>query len=561
MKQTDGYDKLRGGYYTPKPIASFIADWAIRTPADSVLEPSCGDGSFLGAIVGRIARLGATRDHVARNVLGIEIDRREAKKAKETGASVVCDDFFTYYGNAIDGKLKFDAVLGNPPFIRYQNFTEKYRKIAFSLMNKHGFHPNRLTNIWIPFLMLACKALKPGGRVGMVIPAELFQVDYAAEARQFLGAFFDSLTIVTFKKLVFDDIQQEVVLLLGENGGVRRGIRVVELDGSADLNGRVHECLRDTEVKKLDHGKEKWVKYYLTNKELSLLDQLNADPRISSASDLYEINVGLVSGENDFFVMNEDAVKRNRLEKSVAPIISRTDQVKGILLTPDDYKHLVRSGKNVFLFTPDDLEPSAEELRYIEWGEAQGYSQNYKCRIRPKWYCIPQSWTPDAFLTRQVHMYPRIVLNEKKALATDTLHKVRFHAGISGRTVASAFLNAYTFAFSETLGRSYGGGVLTFEPGEMRRMRIPMSMADHLDADRIDDWQRKGQIGKILEYTDDVLLRNGLNLSSDEISSLHDIWIKMRDRRMRRKNQGRKPQMREAVPPSRKWMTLLETGV
>ena len=48
----------------------------------------------------------------------------------------------------------------------------------------------------------------------MVIPAELFQVDYAAEARQFLSDFFDKLTLVTFKRLVFDDIQHVVFLLL-----------------------------------------------------------------------------------------------------------------------------------------------------------------------------------------------------------------------------------------------------------------------------------------------------------------------------------------------------------
>ena len=85
--------------------------------------------------------------------------------------------------------------------------------MAFTLMNKYGFKPNRLTNIWLPFSQLSPRvmSLKPEWlRLGMVIPAELFQVDYAAEARQFLSGFFDRLTIITFKQLVFDDIRQEV---------------------------------------------------------------------------------------------------------------------------------------------------------------------------------------------------------------------------------------------------------------------------------------------------------------------------------------------------------------
>lgn len=541
MKPIEGYNKLRGGYYTPDKISEFISEWAIRSSTDTVLEPSCGDGSFLSAITDRLQVLGTTEGQIKQNVIGIELDDIEAEKSAKYGTTVICEDFFTYYKEFIDGKTQFDVIVGNPPFIRYQNFTEQYRKTAFSLMNKHGFHPNRLTNIWLPFLLLSCKALKPGGRVGMVIPAELFQVDYASEARQFLSTYFDNLTLVTFKRLVFDDIQQEVILLLGERGCSQQGIRVVELEGLDDFIEQGQRCLGTAEVKKLDHSKDKWVKYYLSNEELDLLNRLNSDSRISSATDLYEVNVGLVSGENDFFVINQEVVEEHELQNSVIPIISRSEQAKGIRLTEDDYSNLVRLGKKVFFFAPGNLdidELTDVQLKYIQWGERKGFSKNYKCRIRPKWYHVSQTWRADAFLLRQVHLYPRMILNEKNALVTDTLHKVRFLEGIQGKFVAAAFLNTYTFALSETIGRSYGGGVLTFEPGEMRKMRIPMIMADQLDVDKIDRWQRDGEIDKILEYTDQILLRDGLNLSDHEIELLHSIWNKMRDRRMTRKNQS-----------------------
>ncbi|MEG0835596.1 MAG: class I SAM-dependent methyltransferase [Anaerovoracaceae bacterium] len=543
MKPIEGYNKLRGGYYTPEIISGFIAEWAIRNPSDAVLEPSCGNGSFLSAITNRLEMLGATGKQINQNVIGIELDEIEARKSEQYGTTVICEDFFTYYEKNIDAKTQFDAILGNPPFIRYQNFSEEYRKIAFSLMNKYGFQPNRLTNIWLPFLLLSCKALKPGGRVGMVIPAELFQVDYAAEARQFLSTYFDSLTLVTFKRLVFDDIQQEVILLLGEQGSSMQGIRVVELDGLTALIKQGHICLETAEVKQIDHNKDKWVKYYLSSEELELLNQLNHDPRIANATDLFEVNVGLVSGENDFFVINQKMVAENHIEDSVVPIISRSEQVKGVRLTDDDYSKLVALGKRVFLFAPGNVDGgdlSEAQLKYIQWGENQEYNKNYKCRIRPKWYHVSQTWKADAFLVRQAHLYPRMILNEKNAFVTDTLHKVRFREGTLGQCVAAAFLNTYTFALSETIGRSYGGGVLTFEPGEMRKIRIPMNMAERLDLRIIDDWQRVGEIDKILKYTDDVLLRDGLNLSDCEINLLHSIWNKMRGRRMARKNQKSK---------------------
>ena len=71
-------------------------------------------------------------------------------------------------------------------------------------------------------------------------------------------------------------------------------------------------------------------------------------------------------------------------------------------------------------------------------------------------------------------------------------------------------------------------------PSAVRQLRIPMRMAERLDFQKIDDLQRKGEIDKILEYTDSVLLREGLGLSGDEIKILHDIWDKLRNKRLNR---------------------------
>ena len=535
MKPIEGRDKLRGGYYTPPDITNFIVKWAIRAPQDTVLEPSCGDGRFLAAI----QKQDATYSNIpTRDVTGVELDSVEAKKASLFGYSIINDDFFSFYQRAIDGNKKYDVVIGNPPFIRYQSFDEKYRAIAFSLMKRHGFHPNRLTNIWLPFLLLSCEALNETGRIGMVIPAELFQVDYAAEARNFLSSFFDSIVLITFKNLVFNNIQQEVILLLGEKKSIRHGIRIVELDGLNDLNQYGLSCLNKAENKDLDHGNEKWTKYFLSNKELAILRKMNSDSRIANACDLYEVNVGLVSGENDFFLSNWNNVITHNLQDSFKPIISRAEQVRGVSLSEEEYNKLKHTDKRVSIFMPEDspfekLEKSVQE--YIRWGEQNGFNKNFKCRMRKRWYIVPNSWTADAFLIRQANLYPKMILNPIGALVTDTLHKVRFHKGINGQSVVSAFLNTYTLALSETLGRSYGGGVLTFEPGEMRRLRIPMQGAEKINIQIIDNLQRAGKIEEILAYTDEILLYDGLGMNKRDVALLHSIWNKMRERRLQRK--------------------------
>ena len=54
MKSKKSFDKLRGGYYTPQAITEFICKWIINKNTKKILEPSCGDGNFLKAIVERI---------------------------------------------------------------------------------------------------------------------------------------------------------------------------------------------------------------------------------------------------------------------------------------------------------------------------------------------------------------------------------------------------------------------------------------------------------------------------------------------------------------------------
>jgi len=530
VKKILGYDKLRGGYYTPKPIADFIVQWAIRRADDTILEPSCGDGSFIQSVVANGGN--------PKNITGVELDPVESGKAKRHGATIINEDFFTFYLREIQDKCHYDVVLGNPPFIRSQNFDEQYRQKAFSLMEVEGLHPNRLTNIWIPFLVLSTCALQPRGRLGMVIPAEVMQVDYAAEVRQYLSEQYDSLTIVTFKKLLFPNAQQEVVLLLGEKTAEKKGIRTIEVDDAEALS-TLDLSREDFEVKQLDHNTEKWTQYYLTNSEISLIRALRGNSQICSANELFDVNVGIVSGENDFFLLNEDTRGEYGLnEEHLTPIVGRADQLRGINFSNEDFDQLIACGRKVYLFSPADNEYSAlskNEQSYIEFGVKQGYNSGYKCRIRKKWYIVPRTWKADAFMLRQVNKYPRIVFNNTDAQNTDTLHKIRFREQVDGHAVTAAFLNSFTLALCEIVGRSYGGGVLTFEPGEVRKLMIPMVGSSKLDFELIDRLAKENQIEEILNYTDRILLEEHLNLSHEEVLLLRGVWDRLSNRRIERK--------------------------
>ena len=113
--------KLRGGYYTPLDLAAFLADWVGEIKPKRILEPSCGDGVFFDAIA-------KVKGFKNAHLVGFELDSVEAKKAKLRAREVgieqleLHDEDFLRWAipRMKNERVRFDAVLGNPPFVRYQ---------------------------------------------------------------------------------------------------------------------------------------------------------------------------------------------------------------------------------------------------------------------------------------------------------------------------------------------------------------------------------------------------------------------------------------------------------
>lgn len=538
-------DKLRGGYYTPQAITEFICNWAITKPTQKVLEPSCGDGNFIEAAIKRFLEIGVPKSKLFGLIRGVELINGEAEKSKAraekyglNSTTIVNSDFFSFISDA-NGEASYDVVIGNPPFIRYQNFPEEHRDKAIAMMQELDLTPNKLTNIWVPFLVLSANLLNRYGKLGMVIPAELFQVKYAAETRIFLSKFFSRITIITFKKLVFADIQQEVVLLLCEKGvTANKGIRVIELSSLEELQSLNISEFQKTPAKSLEHSSEKWTKYFLDEEEIQLLRRIKADKRIKIASDVMDVDVGLVTGKNEFFMLDEETVSKWNIKPYTKKVVGRSNHFKGILFQEKDFKANATANIEGYLFFPPDKDFKdlpKECQHYIRFGEAQEYHTGYKCRIRKRWYITPSIWSPDAFVLRQVGDYPKVIINQTDASSTDTIHRVRLKKPIDPRIIALSFLNSLSFAFSEILGRSYGGGVLTFEPTEIEEIPLPLLKEMNIDFMKIDVLMRERRIEEVLDIVDEELLIKQMKMRKAEVIKLRSIWKKLSQRRNNRK--------------------------
>ncbi len=251
-----------------------------------------------------------------------------------------------------------------------------------------------------------------------------------------------------------------------------------------------------------------------------------------------DVDVGVVTGLNEYFVLTKQNIEKHSLKGYGRPIVTRSGHLEGARFSLSDWQSLHDNELGSVLFNPP--ENSIEGLpapvkSYVLKGESEGKNKGYKCRIRKLWYVVPSVWIPDAFMLRQVHRYPKLILNETEATCTDTIHRVKLLNGTKGSVIAAAFLNSLTFAFSEIMGRSYGGGVLTFEPSEVEELPLPLNGADNIDFEQVDTLLRQNEIEKILDMNDEILLKQGLGLTDNEIVMLRNIWHKLSDRRIHRK--------------------------
>ena len=535
LKENNPDNKLSGIYYTPDLLAETIKNNIDRRSIESILEPSCGQGVFLKKV---------SQKYPDAKVTAIDNDTDAISHVQKELASfkniyVSYEDFFDFYEQT-KGKKSFDLIIGNPPYIRYQYLTEKQRELQSEILSENGMKSNKLINAWVAFLVACVNLLSQDGIIAFVIPAELLQVAYAEELRIFLTKSLDDITVITFKELIFSDVQQETIAFYGKKGNGNDRIRVVEADDIEDFK---KIDLRNIDYQCVKNKNDKWTKYFVSGSETELLDKIRRDKRFKNFKDFGLINVGITTGNNKYFSITKDTEEKYGLSKAVLPLIGRSSHVHGVYFTRDDWEENLKSGKRAMLLSfPDvDYDSYPEGYKeYIALGEENGENKGYKCRIRERWYIVPSVWVPDAFFLRRNHLYPKFVLNRCGAVSTDTMHRIKFNPGVNDEDVLLGYYNSISFAFTEICGRSYGGGVLEILPGEMGNIRIPDVSKVDLSIKRqlleiVDDVVREDRnIEEALDKVDQVLLIESLGIPKIWCQECRKIWKTMQQRRLGR---------------------------
>jgi adenine-specific DNA-methyltransferase len=514
---TSAARKARGAFFTPPELASFVADWAIERGDERVLEPSCGEASFLMAAAEVLtARRGGRRPE-ADQLHGVELHEQSKRNAEQLladagyEARVDVGDFFT-----TEHPTLYQAAIGNPPYVRYQDFAGEARAASRLVALDSEIELTAQASSWAAFVVRATQLLDTGGRLGLVLPGELLTVNYAAPVRRHLLESYRRVRLVVFEERVFPGVLQEVVLLLAEGKG-EGPAQQIEMHPA--MNGENLKRAHELEWISSPAQDDRWISALVDADVLGAYMAAAAGAGWTNLLAWGDPTLGMVTGNNKWFLLTEAqrlelGLKEGRDVLRMAPPGSK--HLKGLSFSLADWEARRKAGERVWLFRPGE-KPSAPARRRILDGEVEEANDRYKCRIRKLWWQTPFVPAPQLFITYMNHHAPRLVWNGADLRHVNSVHGLRLSPGIdeaTGKLLSLAALNSLTLLGAELVGRAYGGGVLKLEPKEADRLPVPTPAAvermraglEAIVAAGADGRLREGDLWGVVADVDAVLL-------------------------------------------------------
>ncbi|HEX3174457.1 MAG TPA: N-6 DNA methylase [Solirubrobacterales bacterium] len=553
--------KARGAFFTPPAIAEYLAEWAVEDDSSaSIMDPTCGEAAFLEAAGRKLAKLGATSEQLREQVVGVDLHEASVKASATLlrdqgldGSFIVSDFFALPTPGKLDAKTPYiDAIIGNPPFVRYQRHVGQERKRAQLAALEQGVRLSGLASSWAALVVHACGFLKPEGRLAMVLPTELLYTTYAEPVRNWLKRRFKAVHLVTFERLQFADATEKVLLVLARGSGGCSAFSLVPVEDAQDLPrirmfGPMH-------LNVAPPAQGKWTDLLLPVEHRQTYDRV-VEEHLVPLSTYGSPVLGTVTGANDYFCISEAtrieySINERHLMKISPP---GTKHFRATTFGKRDWSQLRDAGAQVWLIQPRDEMAGWEEapenaglLTYLEGGISMKVNEAYKCRVRQSWYKPPAASPPDLFFTYMSHRYPRLITNVAGAGFVNSMHGITLGPDVprlAKQALPFFMLSAATMLGAEIHGRSYGGGVLKMEPREAAELPVPRPEV------LVEAWRRlkpeRGKLERQLEQglwtgvarkVDEALLVGACGIPASDVQQLHEAAQALRRTRIGRES-------------------------
>ena len=531
FKEVESEQKLQGSYYTPKWLSDYIMQWVLQENSKQILEPSCGDGVFFESLDNNFSNI---------HITAIDTDESATRiargKLSNVKHEVLTKDFITWSienFNSNDPQY-FDAVVGNPPFIRYQYMEKDLQENAQNFFELMNMKFTKHTNAWIPFVLASIKFLRPNGIIGMIVPSEILHVLYAKGLRDYLLQECSEVLIIDPENQWFDGILQGVVLLMGRKKSSptdkTKGLSIFHTKDNSFAKQNPSELFNNADYVDGDFLQSKWTYALLTSEEREVFKSISNNKNVYKFSSVATADVGIVTGANKYFLVTNETVESFGLEKIAHPMFGRSEHCPGIVYDINQHKENINKGypTNFIYFDSENDDKTYQE--YINIGIKENLHTRYKCRIRTPWYKVPSVYSSPISMLKRSNGMPRLIFNELDAFTTDTAYRVFPKDSFDAKTLVSCFLNTLTALSAELEGRHYGGGVLELVPSEIDNLIVPYIPNIDININELNEYVKNHSIDEILIRQDRIILKC-LGINDEQIRILQNAFLRIKNRR------------------------------
>lgn len=511
--------RATGSYYTSADTAQYMADWLVDEKHTSILEPTAGDGVFIDSL-----KVSAKLLNLKLSITAVELEKKPYESIKSRrGVKAIHLDFHKFDCPPVD------AVIGNPPFVRFRHLSKKdliaAEKAGRAVIGKDL---DVSGSIWLSIILHSIQSVKLNGKVAFVIPSDAVYVRYAKPFWKYICGHFGNVRIVRCKERLFPEILQDVVLLFADSSGKSTSNVICEdFNTFADVVDQRTAGVNLIPIEEILSGQKPFMKVHLSVSDREWLKVL--ETRCQKAVEYAKFNIGYVSGNKKFFHPTDEVIKEFSLPKSSLKkaVVTARKLSKSSYLTSEIDEGL----EKVWLPNPDKISPG--EFRYIQYGVDLGFDSGHKTGGRNPWYVIPGVVIPDILLTVFGDL-PRLIINDLKVPASNSILIGRFKNIFPTDEFLMLWYSSVTRLGIELSVHSLGGGVLVMVPREGDSVLMPKPVGKkvplmHLkklsEALRVNDMKTAYEVG------DEYLLSSGW--SENEILKCRKLATEFMLRRKR----------------------------
>ena len=424
-----------------------------------------------------------------------EIDAAKADIRRNSGASAPAGavewrvDFADIYAGG-----GFDIVIANPPYVRQEEIQPADYKDR--LIKAYSAAAVPRSDLYCYFYARALQLLKPGGMQVFVCSNSWLDVGYGAKLQEYL---LDNATVTAIYESAverqFSTAAINTVISILRRGQAAdeyetRFIRLLEnLDNAVQPDGEKRIITKTaaelrsagTDPEKVKpanrNGKggnsgyvgDKWGGKYLRAPDIyhHILDKYG--DKLVRLGDIATVRFGIKTGANKFFHLKPDRAREFGIEDEfLAPVMTSPTESRSLIVNPATLPY------KIFLCHKDkrDLKGTGA-LRYIEWGERQGYHLRSSIASRRRWYDLGQPAPPPITMNRIIDQRAKAFTMPPGVYADATLQEI--HAPPE---TAAGLADALNDDFSQVQynieGRAnFGGGALELKIYETEKVFVP----------------------------------------------------------------------------------------